>query len=150
MSSSSTASVPLISRRGFVGVAGTAGLSTVAGISSLGATSPSSSAMIQDTHLVHHVFFWLKHPDSATDLAALLEGIRSLGDIPEVKGVHVGVPADTAKRDVVEASYHASEILLFDSLEDQEAYQSHPLHEKFIADHAHRWAKVMVFDTVKA
>lgn len=106
--------------------------------------------MIQDTPLVHHVFFWLKNPESSEDLSALLEGIRGLGEIPEVKGVHAGVPADTEKREVVENSYHASEILLFDSLEDQAKYQKHPLHHKFIEDHAHRWAKVTVFDSVKA
>ena len=105
---------------------------------------------MQDTALVHHVFFWLKNPDSKEDLTALLDGIRGLGAIPQVKGLHVGVPADTEKREVVENSYHASEILLFDSLEDQAAYQTHPLHQKFVEDHSHRWAKVVVFDTVKA
>ncbi len=80
----------------------------------------------------------------------MLEGIRGLGAIPEVKGVHVGVPADTEARDVVENSYHASEILLFDSLADQAKYQDHPLHHQFVADHSHRWAKVTVFDSVRA
>lgn len=140
---------PAISRRRFVAAAGTVGLATSAGLSSLPATQPSTT-MIQDTALVHHVFFWLKNPDSQEDLDALLNGIRGLGEIPEVKGVHVGVPADTEQRDVVENSYHASEILLFDSLEDQAAYQQHPLHQKFIEDHAHRWAKVTVFDTIRA
>jgi hypothetical protein len=106
--------------------------------------------MLHDTYLVHHVFFWLKNPDSAEDLTALLDGIRSLAQIPEVKGVHVGVPAQVEQRDVVDSSYHASEILLFDSLEDQAKYQAHPLHDKFIADHSHRWSKVTVYDTVRA
>lgn len=105
---------------------------------------------MQDTHLVHHVFFWLKNPESAEDLAALLEGIRGLAAIPQVKGIHVGVPADTEKREVVENSYSASEMLLFESLEDQAIYQDHPLHQQFIADHSHRWSKVVVFDAVKA
>ncbi len=137
-----------ISRRKFVAAAGTIGLAAGAGISPLKASSPQ--IMIKDTFLVHHVFFWLKNPDSQEDLAALLEGIRGLGAIPEVQGVHVGVPADTEERDVVENSYHASEILLFNSLEDQAKYQEHPLHQKFIADHSDRWAKVTVFDSVKA
>ena len=115
-----------------------------------GQNVPSSHSSMQDTALVHHVFFWLKNPDSKEDLAALLDGIRGLAAIPQVKGIHVGVPADTEKREVVENSYHASELLMFDSLEDQAVYQSHPLHQQFIADHAHRWSKVVVFDSLRA
>ena len=137
-----------LTRREFVAGTTALGLMGAAGLSAQ--TSSSPTAMIKDTHLVHHVFFWLKNPDSAEDLQALLEGIKGLGAVPEVKGVHVGVPADTEKREVVENSYHASEILLFDSLEDQATYQSHPLHQKFIDDHSHRWEKVVVFDTIKA
>lgn len=106
--------------------------------------------MTHDSYLVHHVFFWLKHPESAADLAALLDGIQGLAAVPQVRGIHVGVPADTAPREVVENSYHASEMLWFDSLEDQAIYQAHPIHQQFIADHAHRWAKVVVFDSVRA
>ena len=105
---------------------------------------------MQTTALVHHVFFWLKNPDSQEDLTALLDGIRGLAAIPQVRGIHVGVPADTEKRDVVENSYHASELLLFDSLEDQAIYQSHPLHQQFIDDDSHLWAKVVVFDSLRA
>ncbi|MBT5903127.1 MAG: Dabb family protein [Opitutaceae bacterium] len=106
--------------------------------------------MIQNTPLIHHVFFWLKNPDSVDDRDALLAGIRGLGEIPQVKGVHVGVPAATEERGVVDGSYSASEILLFDSLEDQATYQSHPLHQKFIEEHSAKWAKVVVYDSVKA
>lgn len=106
--------------------------------------------MIQDTPLIHHVFFWLKNPDSVEDRDALVAGIRGLGEIPQVKGVHVGVPAATEERGVVDGSYSASEILMFDSLEDQATYQSHPLHQKFIEEHSDKWAKVVVYDTVKA
>jgi hypothetical protein len=106
--------------------------------------------MIADTTLVHHVFFWLKNPDSKEDLNALLDGIKGLGEIPQVQGVHVAVPAATEQRGVVDGSYSASEILLFKSLEDQATYQSHPLHQAFIAAHSDKWAKVVVYDAVKA
>lgn len=128
-----------------LGLVATTGLPAVAAGAATGPTP-----MITDATLVHHVFFWLKHPDSKEDLAALLDGIRGLGAIPQVRGVHAGVPASTEKREVVENSYHASEILLFDSLEDQATYQTHPLHQAFIDAHAHRWAKVVVFDTLRA
>ena len=106
--------------------------------------------MIQDTPLIHHVFFWLKNSDSFEDRDALLAGIRGLAEIPQIKGVHVGVAAATEDRGVVDGSYSASEILLFDSLEDQATYQSHPLHQKFIDEHSDKWEKVVVYDSVKA
>lgn len=137
-----------MTRRGFVAGAATLGAAVAVGLK--GQPASTASTMIQDTYLVHHVFFWLQNPDSKEDLAALLAGIRSLGAVPQVKGVHAGVPADTEARDVVENTYHASEMLLFDSLADQAAYQAHPLHQKFIDDHSHRWSKVVVFDTVRA
>jgi len=106
--------------------------------------------MLQDTPLVHHVFFWLKNPDSQEDLNAMLDGIKGLGEIPQVKGVHAAVPAATEQRGVVDGTYSVSEILLFDSLEDQATYQSHPLHQAFIDAHSEKWEKVIVYDAVKA
>ena len=106
--------------------------------------------MIQDIALVHHVFFWLKNPDSVEDRNALLAGIKKLGEIPGVQGFHVGTAAATEDREVVDSSYAASEILLFDSLEAQAAYQVHPLHQKFIEEHSHLWSKVVVYDSLKA
>ena len=100
--------------------------------------------------LVHHVFFWLKNPDSKADLAQLLAGIRGLAAIETVRGIHVGVPASTEKRDVVDNSYSASEILYFDDPAGQKVYQDHPLHKKFVADCSHLWSKVVVYDATSA
>lgn len=98
----------------------------------------------------HHVFFWLKNPDSAEDLSQLLAGIRLLGDIEGVRAIQVGGPASTGQRDVVDGSYQASELLFFDSVEDQEAYQKHPLHTKFIEDCGHLWSRVVVYDVIQS
>jgi hypothetical protein len=98
--------------------------------------------------LTHHVFFWLKNSDSKTDLEKLIAGIRTLAAIETVKAIQVGVPASTEKREVVESSYHASELLLFDDVEGQNIYQTHPIHKKFVADCSHLWSKVRVFDSI--
>jgi hypothetical protein len=98
--------------------------------------------------LVHHVFFWLKNPDSKEDLAKLLAGIRTLAQIETVRGLHIGVPASTEKRAVVESSYSASELLFFDDVEGQNSYQVDPIHQKFVADCSHLWTRVTVFDVV--
>ena len=100
--------------------------------------------------LVHHVFFWLKNPDSPADLAQLLAGIRGLGAIETVRGLHVGVPASTEKRDVVDNSFSASEILYFDDTAGQKTYQDHPWHQKFVAECSHLWSKVIVYDAIQA
>ncbi|HRE83462.1 MAG TPA: Dabb family protein [Opitutaceae bacterium] len=100
--------------------------------------------------LVHHVFFWLKNPDSKEDLAQLLAGIRALSKIETVRGIHVGVPASTEKREVVDNSFSASEILYFDDTVGQKVYQDHPLHQKFVAECSHLWNKVIVYDAISA
>lgn len=98
--------------------------------------------------LTHHVFFWLKNPNSKEDQARLLAGIRTLAQIPTVRGLQVGVAASTEKRAVVDNSYHASELLFFDNVEDQNIYQAHAIHQKFIADCSHLWDRVLVFDSI--
>src|SRR6185295_4307006 len=52
--------------------------------------------------IVHHVFFWLKNPGSTADRDKLIEGVRSLSAIEVVRKLHIGIPAETEKRDVVE------------------------------------------------
>lgn len=98
--------------------------------------------------LIHQVFFWLKNPDSKEDRANLIAGIKALGKIETVRAIHVGVPASTEKREVVDNSYQVSEMLCFDDVEGQNIYQAHPLHQKFIDEHAHLWRKVVVYDSM--
>lgn len=109
-----------------------------------------SRAMQKNPQLVHHVFFWLKNPASKTDRDKLIAGVKALGKIEQVRQIHVGVPADTEKREVVENSYSVSELLYFDSLADQKTYQDHPLHQKFIQEHSMLWDKVVVYDVMEA
>lgn len=120
-----------------------AGASAEATAASAAASKPSIAPV------VHHVFFWLKNPKSKEDLTKLLAGLRTLGGIETVRAIHIGVPADTEQRGVVDASYSASEILFFDDVAGQNAYQVHPIHKKFVADCEHLWERVVVYD-VKA
>jgi hypothetical protein len=130
-------------RRTFLAAAATV---TAAGTANAGA----SAAVSNYPKLVHHVFFWLKNPDSKEDLAKLLAGLRTLAKIESVRGVHFGVPASTEKRDVVDNSYSASEILFFDDTAGQKTYQDHPIHKQFVADCSHLWEKVVVYDAISA
>lgn len=117
----------------------------------LAATNAGASPAVNNyPKLVHHVFFWLKNPQSKEDLARLFEGLRTLAKIESVRGVHFGVPASTEKREVVDNSYSASEILFFDDLEGQKVYQDHAIHKKFVADCSHLWERVVVYDALSA
>jgi hypothetical protein len=99
--------------------------------------------------LAHHVFFWLKNPDSKQDRDKLIEGLNTLRKIESVRKLHIGVPASVEKRDVVDSSYHVSELMFFDDVEGQNAYQVDPIHKKFVADYSHLWAKVLVYDAME-
>ena len=98
--------------------------------------------------LLHHVFFWLKRPDSRDDLQKLLAGLRTLERVETVRSIHFGVPANTEKRPVVDASYSASLLLAFDDVAGQNTYQGHPIHQKFVQDCSALWQRVLVYDTI--
>ncbi|RYZ26914.1 MAG: Dabb family protein [Chitinophagaceae bacterium] len=104
--------------------------------------------MEKKSSIVHHVFFWLKNSSSKEDQEKLLAGVKTLKEIKTVRQLFVGVPASTEKRDVVENSYHVSELIFFDDLEGQKAYQDDPIHKKFIEEYEHLWDKVVVYDVI--
>ncbi|MDC8830378.1 Dabb family protein [Alteromonas gilva] len=125
------------------------------GAAAAGAVSLTAEAKPSDENnhpvlpqLRHSVFFWLKNPDSEADIAALIAGLKTLARIDSVKGIQIGVPASTEKRDVVDNSFQVSEMLLFDDVEGQNQYQVHPIHQQFVADCSHLWRKVVVYDSL--
>jgi hypothetical protein len=103
--------------------------------------------IINNDGFIHHVFFWLKNRESKDDLQQLIEGLKSLSLAPTIKEFHIGKPAAT-NRDVIDRSWSVSWLLLFDNKEDQDIYQTDPVHFKFIKDCSHLWQKVLVYDTV--
>lgn len=132
------------SRRNFLTTSAFAG----AALASSNILATPTTATNPMPKLLHHVFFWLKHPESKEDLAKLVAGVKSLAAIETVRSIHVGVPASTEKREVVDNSYHVSELLGFDDVAGQDAYQVHPLHKKFVDEHQHLWSKVVVYDAL--
>ncbi|MEJ0033550.1 MAG: Dabb family protein [Bacteroidota bacterium] len=80
----------------------------------------------------------------------MVAGVKTLKKIETIKMIHVGIPASTEKRDVVDNSYHVSELMFFDTLEGQKTYQDHPIHQQFIKDHSMLWDKVVVYDVMEA
>ncbi len=129
------------SRRTFVTT--TVALGTTAVASAMPTMEPKNKKQ-----LVHHVYFWLKNRDSKEDLKKLLEGLKTLEKIESVRKIHIGVPASTELRPVVDASYSASELIFFDDVAGQDIYQIHPIHQKFIDQCSHLWEKVIVYDSM--
>lgn len=114
-----------------------------AGVTTLVQAKPANT---QNKQIAHHVFFWLKNAGSVEDRDKLVEGVKSLSKIDKIKALHVGILAPTEKRDVVDSSWAVSELMYFDTLEDQATYQDHPVHQEFIKNYSHLWSKVIVYD----
>lgn len=122
----------------------------LSGALAAGVGASAAAAEVPSAPMIHHVFFWLKNPGSKPDRDALIAGLNTLRGIEVIQQLHIGVPASTEKRDVVDNSYDVSELMFFKSIADQKLYQDHPLHLKFVKDCSHLWSKVVVYDSVAA
>lgn len=98
--------------------------------------------------LIHHVFFWLKEPKNEAHKKQLVKALTDLLKVETIRMSHIGFPAGTESRDVVDHSYSVSYMTIFDNQAGQDAYQVHPLHLKFVEENSHLWNKVVVYDSV--
>ncbi len=98
--------------------------------------------------LIHHVFFWLKEPNNEAHKKQLVDALKKLLKVETIRMSHIGFPAGTENRDVVDHSYSVSYMTIFDDQAGQDAYQIHPLHLKFVEENSHLWSKVVVYDSV--
>jgi len=103
--------------------------------------------MFEKNSFIHHVYFWLNNPENINDLNRLVEGLNKLSSVTTISNFHIGNPAST-KREVIDSSYSVSWLLLFNNKEDQDSYQTDPIHLKFVEECSHLWRKVVVYDTV--
>jgi hypothetical protein len=94
---------------------------------------------------IHNVCFWLENTLDNQTLAAFEQGLAALAHDPAVKTGYFGKPANTL-RDVVENSYTYGLVLIFNDVATHDQYQVGEVHQKFIADHAAKWEKVVVHD----
>jgi plasmid stabilization system protein ParE len=106
----------------------------------------ASESPIKNT-FVHHVFFWLKEPNNAEARKQFEQGLQNLIKVPLIQTSHIGRPVESP-RDVVDDSFTYSYMAFFKNKEDQNIYQTHPIHLKFIEDCQHLWEKVVVYDAM--
>ncbi|MGZ8541063.1 MAG: Dabb family protein [Chitinophagaceae bacterium] len=121
-------------------------IATAAALAAVPAVIGQINQVNKKVPMIHHVFFWLKNPGSPTDRQQLIEGLKTLSGINEVKKLLIGTPAATEQRGVVDNSYDVTELMYFDNLEGQSAYQVHPIHKAFVEKCSHLWEKVVVYD----
>lgn len=131
-------------RRNFLKKAA-AGLA-VAGLLPLSKKATAGEVKITSA-LVHHVYFWLKQPKNEAHKKQLIKACNELLKVKTIKISHIGFPAGTESRDVVDHSYSVSYMVMFDSQADQDAYQIDPIHLKFVEENQHLWNKVIVYDS---
>jgi len=121
------------------------------GLAATGFISVSNNANANEGPLknifVHHVFFWLKEPDNSDDRKQFEQGLNKLITVPQIQSHHIGTPVESP-REVVDDSFTYSYMAFYKSKEDQEIYQTHPIHLQFIEDCQHLWKKVIVYDSM--
>jgi len=98
--------------------------------------------------LIHHVYFWLKNPEDSKTRDKFEKALKKLVTIDEIKNYHIGIPASTRERDVVDHSYSYSLMVIFENKENQDIYQKHPIHLDFVEQNEQLWEKVKVYDSV--
>lgn len=96
--------------------------------------------------LSHIVVFWLKDDLSDAQRSEFREGLESLKAIESAQGVYVGAPARTGDRPVIDKSYSLALTVLFDSIQDHDAYQVHSLHQNFLRRFGSYWSRVIIYD----
>lgn len=96
--------------------------------------------------LSHIVVFWLKEDLSDAQRSAFRAGLESLKSIESTRGVYIGAPAKTGDRPVIDKSYSFALTVMFETLQDHDAYQIHPLHQAFLKNFGSFWSRVLIYD----
>lgn len=103
--------------------------------------------IIGENGFIHHVFFWLKKPESQADFERLVDGLKKLSVVKTIQQIHIGKPAST-RREVIDSTYSVSLLLVFNDKDGHDSYQVDPIHLKFVEECAPLWSKVVIYDTV--
>lgn len=96
----------------------------------------------------HHVYFWLKdeHKNSE-DIAEFEAGLAELCESVTISRSKWGKPAATEERAVTDHSWDYGLSLMFESLDDHNAYQGDdPHHQAFIDGFKDFWSEVLIMD----
>jgi hypothetical protein len=97
----------------------------------------------------HVVLFWLKPDAPASAQQQLLDDCHQLlAKIPGLLAFDAGTPAGTP-REVVDNSYDVGLLTAFANSAGHDAYQSHELHQQFLARNKPHFGRIVVYDFVR-
>jgi hypothetical protein len=97
--------------------------------------------------LAHIVFFTLAESNDANRSKLIAACKKYLDKHEGVVYFGVGVNAPEYDREVNDRDYDVALHLIFASAKDQDVYQTHPRHVKFVEECKGLWKKVRVFDS---
>lgn len=98
---------------------------------------------------IHAVYFWLRDDLTPAERAQVVAGLHALRGIDLVQQGYVGVPAPT-DRPVIDRSYSYALVLAFADQAAHDAYQVHPVHDRFRDECSRYWHTVRIYDSVTA
>ena len=96
---------------------------------------------------VHAVYFWLRKNLTPAEERRFLAGLESLRAIEGVREGYIGAPAST-DRPVIERGYSRALVLIFADQASHDAYQEHPVHDRFRTECGAFYTTVRIFDSV--
>ena len=98
--------------------------------------------------LSHIVVFWIKEDLPDAQRSAFRQGLESLKAIESARSVYIGAPAKTGDRTVIDKSYSLALTVLFDTIQNHDIYQVHPIHQAFLKQFGSYsyWSRVMIYD----
>lgn len=128
-------------RRSFVGNLALAG----GGVAALQSCSTPTAEI---KGIVHYVLFWLREDLTEKEIEDFKAFFEELKKIEGINSLSYGRPAKTNPRPVVDNSFTYNLIVTFNSLEEVDVYENHPIHLEAIKNFSHNWTKVVVHDSV--
>lgn len=96
---------------------------------------------------VHAVYFSLRDDLTDAQRQQFEEGLESLRGIDVVREAYIGTPAPT-DRPVIDRGYDRALVLVFRDMMAHDAYQLHPVHDRFRRECGAMWTRVRIFDSV--
>ncbi len=121
--------------------------SLIFSVNAIAQENGEQQTIIESGGFLHTVFFWLENPESKEDRNAFENHLNMFIDNSKyVKSKFIGTVAPS-EREVVDSSYTYALIVSFANKEEQDKYQTEPVHLKFVEDAQHLWKKVVVYDS---
>ena len=112
-------------------------------------------SQMKDTHagfspgfIFHSVYFWLKDGINKEEEKDFLNFFEILKKVPGIESCHIGKPAATNPRPVVDNTFSYHIMLTFANMEAITKYETHPDHLAGIDQYSKYWKKVDVNDTL--